>query len=89
MAHWWTGASASGHPDLRPNDIRHVCAVNLVRAGVPPPDVGKWLGHESGSIAVTMKYAKYQPENAAYDAIQKLTDCRNQVEEERASYEAA
>jgi integrase len=82
-------AAVVGYPDLRPHDLRHCCAVNLVRAGVPLPDVGKWLGHESGSISVTMRYAKHQPENAAHAARDKLDQSRNRVEESRVRYCAA
>ena len=42
-----------------------LCAVNLVRAGVPLPDVGRWLGHSPNSITVTMRYARHAPKDAA------------------------
>ena len=60
-----TVASAAGFPTLRPHDLRHLNAVNLVRAGVPLPDVARWLGHSPDSILVTMRYARHAPANAA------------------------
>jgi integrase len=58
-------AAAIGQPQLRPHDMRHLFAVNLVRAGVPLTDVAKLLGHSPSSIAVTMRYAKHAPEDFA------------------------
>lgn len=82
-------AAAIGHPGLVPHDLRHLFATTLAAQGVPIATIGALLGHDAGSLTVTMRYARHQPENAAYDAIQKLTDCRNQVEEDRATYGAA
>lgn len=82
-------AAAIDHPELVPHDLRHLFATTLASQGVPITTIGALLGHGAGSLGVTMRYARHQPENAAYDAIKKLTECRNRVEEERASYEAA
>jgi integrase len=82
-------AAAIGHPDLVPHDLRHLFATTLASQGVPIATIGALLGHDAGSLTVTMRYVRHQPENAAYEAIQKLTDARNRVEEERASYSVA
>jgi integrase len=68
-------AASVGHPSLRPHDLRHLAAVNLVRAGVPLPDVGRWLGHSRNSLTVTMRYARHAPGNAAESAL-ALLECR-------------
>ena len=82
-------ASAIGHPELVPHDLRHVFACSLAEANVPIATIGELLGHSPGSLSITMRYARHQRENASYDAIQKLAESRNQVEDERAGYEAA
>jgi integrase len=61
-------AAAIGYPDLRPHDARHLCAVNLARAGVPLVDIGRWLGHSPQSVTVTLRYARHCPEDAAQRA---------------------
>ncbi len=65
-------AAKIGYPDLRPHDLRHQAAVNLVRAGVPLPDIGRWLGHSPNSLMVTMRYAQHAPGNAAEVALTLL-----------------
>lgn len=67
-----TAAAKIGYPDLRPHDLRHQAAVNLVRAGVPLPDVARWLGHSPNSLIVTMRYARHAPGNAAEAALALL-----------------
>jgi integrase len=61
-------AATIGYPDLRPHDLRHLYAVNLIQAGVPLTTVGELLGHSPRSIAVTMRYARHAPKNAARSA---------------------
>jgi integrase len=61
-------AAAIGHPDLRPHDCRHQYAVNMIQAGVPITTVADLLGHSPRSIAVTMRYARHAPRNAAQNA---------------------
>ncbi len=77
----WTGYEAKlfkraaaqiGHPNLRPHDLRHQAGTNLVRAGVPLPDVARWLGHSPNSLMVTMRYSKHAPGNAAETALALL-----------------
>jgi integrase len=65
-------AAAIGHPDLRPHDLRHLCAVNLARAGVPLVDIGRWLGHSPRSVTVTLRYARHCPADAAQQALARL-----------------
>ena len=65
-------AAKIGYPNLRPHDLRHQAAVNLVRAGVPLPDVARWLGHSPNSLMVTMRYAQHAPGNAAETALALL-----------------
>lgn len=78
-----TDAAKIGHPNLRPHD-RHQAAVNLVRAGVPLPDVARWLGHSPNSLTVTMRYARHAPGNAAEAAL-ALLEQRIGVVEKRAA----
>ncbi len=62
-------ATEAGYPHLRPHDLRHLCGTNLARAGVPLPDIGRWLGHSANSLSVTMRYARHAPANAANAAL--------------------
>jgi len=63
-------AAAIGHPDLRIHDLRHLAAINLVRAGVDLPTVQAFLGH--GSLLSTLRYAAYADESAASRAARAL-----------------
>lgn len=44
-------------PRLRWHDLRHLFAVNLVRAGVPLPDAAKLMGHRT--LAMVWRYASH------------------------------
>jgi integrase len=55
-------------PDLVFHDLRHVCAVNLIRAGLP--DIKAWLGHKS--MAMVFRYAGHVPEDSGILALQRL-----------------
>lgn len=44
-----------------PHMLRHTCATRLVAAGVPLPQVMKWMGHQS--ITVTMRYVYVAPKD--------------------------
>ena len=57
---------AAGLPPLRFHDLRHIDAVDLVRASVPLPDVAKLLGHKT--LTMTMRYASHAPKDASYRA---------------------
>lgn len=52
-----------GLPDLRFHDLRHLTAINLVRAGLDLPSVQATLGHKS--LESTLRYAEYADETAA------------------------
>ena len=67
-------AAAIGHPRLRIHDMRHLMAVNLVRAGVDLPTVGAVLGHRS--LLSTLRYAAYADESAATRAARALDRLR-------------
>lgn len=53
-------------PPLRLHDLRHIYAVDLVRAGVPLPDVGRLLGHKT--LSMTLRYSHHAPADAAHRA---------------------
>lgn len=63
-------AAAIGHPDLRVHDLRHLTAINLVRAGLDLPTVQRVLGH--ASLLSTLRYADYADESAASRAARAL-----------------
>lgn len=63
-------ARAIGHPDLRVHDLRHLAAINLVRAGVDLPTVQAHLGHRH--LVSTLRYAAYADESASARAIRAL-----------------
>lgn len=56
--------------DIRFHDLRHLFAVNLVRAGVPLPDVSRLLGHRSK--VMVLRYAKHAPADSAARAVERL-----------------
>ncbi len=49
-----TWANQSGTPQYSPHRLRHSCATNLIRAGVPLPIVARMLNHSS--VQTTMRY---------------------------------
>jgi integrase len=52
-----------GRPELRFHDLRHLCAINLVRRGMDLPSVQAVLGHTS--LISTLRYAEFQDDTAA------------------------
>ena len=52
-----------GRPELRFHDLRHLCAINLVRSGMDLPSVQAVLGHTS--LISTLRYAEFQDDTAA------------------------
>ncbi len=63
-------AAAVGHPSLRIHDLRHLAAINLVRAGVDLPTVQAHLGHKH--LISTLRYAAYADETASTRAARAL-----------------
>ncbi len=63
-------AAAIGQPDLRIHDLRHLAAINLVRAGVDLPTVQAHLGHLH--LVSTLRYAAYADETASGRAARVL-----------------
>jgi len=63
-------AAAAGHPRLRVHDLRHLAAINLVRAGVDLPTVQAHLGHRH--LVSTFRYAAYADETASERAARTL-----------------
>lgn len=62
--HWEMLRGHFGADDDRafvPHMLRHTCATRLVAAGVPLPQVMKWMGHQS--ITVTMRYVYVAPKD--------------------------
>ena len=62
--------TAAKLPPLRFHDLRHLAAVNLVRAGTPLPDVAKMGGWQS--LQMVWRYAHHAPVNAAEMARDRL-----------------
>ncbi|MDA1194273.1 MAG: site-specific integrase [Planctomycetota bacterium] len=56
-------AAVVGRPELRVHDLRHLAAINLVRAGVDLPTVQAHLGHRH--LVSTLRYAAYADETAS------------------------
>lgn len=54
-----------------PHALRHTCATNLVKRGVPLAVVQRWLGHKT--IAVTMRYAHVGDEQV-FEAVKALEE---------------
>jgi integrase len=63
-------AASIGHPRLRIHDLRHLAAINLVRAGVDLPTVQAHLGHRH--LVSTLRYAAYADETASARAARAL-----------------
>jgi integrase len=58
-------------PQFVPHILRHTCASRLMQAGVPMPEVQKWLGHSS--ISETMRYSHLAPDSI-FNAVLALED---------------
>jgi len=67
-------AAKIGRPELRIHDLRHVVAINLVRAGLDMPTVGAFLGHRS--LVSTLRYAAYSDDSASVRAARALDSIR-------------
>jgi integrase len=63
-------AAAIRQPALRIHDLRHLAAINLVRAGVDLPTVQAHLGHKH--LLSTLRYAAYADETASARAVRAL-----------------
>jgi len=74
-------AGAIGFPELRIHDLRHLTAVNLVRAGVDLPTVQAFLGHRH--LLSTLRYAAYADETATARAARALDRLRGPRREDR------
>jgi integrase len=56
----WRTLKRAGLRDIRLHDLRHTFASNLAAAGVPIPQLQKWMGHST--IIMTMRYAHFAPD---------------------------
>lgn len=61
-------------PAVRPHDLRHSCASNLIAAGVDVRTVGEWLGHSASYI--TDRYVHTTPDRLR-EAARRLTALRD------------
>src|SRR5262245_47963548 len=59
--HWRAIVTAAGLPDLKPHDLRHTVATNLLRQGTPLIEVSKLLGHANTQVTERI-YVHFQPE---------------------------
>lgn len=73
--------------DFVPHCLRHTAATRMIRAGVPPYTVQRWMGHKS--IHTTMGYVHFDVSqfDAALDIMnaQKLRDTRRDMSHDTAS----
>ena len=67
---WKAICEAAGLPGLRPHDLRHTVATNLIRMKTPLIDVSRLLGHANTSITEKI-YVNYRPEFLA-EAVSRL-----------------
>lgn len=72
-------AADIGFPELRIHDLRHLTAINLVRAGVDLPTIQAFLGHRH--LISTLRYAAYADETATARAVRALDRIRNDDKE--------
>jgi integrase len=70
-------AARTGIPHLRVHDLRHVYASHLVRAGVRVPTVAALLGHSDGGTLVLLRYGRWEPDDAADRALERLAAFRS------------
>lgn len=56
LNHWLNDLCGSQREHVTPHQLRHSCATNLIRAGVPIPIVSNLLNH--ANIHTTMRYVK-------------------------------
>lgn len=67
----WERAIRVAGLKIRFHDLRHVFAVNAVRAGVPLQDLRVLLGHKT--LTMVLRYSRHVPGNAAEVAIGRLS----------------
>ena len=74
--HWAAIVSAAGLPDLKPHDLRHTVATNLIRSQVPLIEVSKLLGHANTQVTERV-YVNFAPQflNGAVATLDKLVKC--------------
>jgi len=68
-------AASIGRPELRIHDLRHLAAINLVRAGLDLPTVQGVLGHTS--LLSTLRYAAYSDDTGPMRAAAALDRVRS------------
>lgn len=73
-------AAAIGHPALRVHDLRHLAAINLVRAGLDLPSVQAHLGHKH--LISTLRYAAYADATASARAARLQDDLFGEPDED-------
>jgi len=87
--HYKDALAAAELADMRFHDLRHLFAVNCVRAGVPLPDLQRLLGHKT--MEMTLRYSSHSPVDAGARA-RDLLDAAlaaGQVSESASSWAAA
>ncbi len=72
-------AASIGHPRLRVHDLRHLTAINLVRAGIDLPTIQAHLGHKH--LVSTLRYAAYADRSASDRAAKALDKLFGSLEE--------
>jgi integrase len=65
-------------PELRNHDARHFYATAAIRAGVPPTDVARLLGHSDARL-VLQRYGHHAPANYADAAAARMASALGQV----------
>jgi integrase len=73
-------------PDFRLHDLRHCRASLLVRAGVPAPTVGRWLG--MSAALVLDRYGMHAPANELDLAVERVESARRRTDRGRRSSSA-
>src|SRR5262249_57208218 len=66
---WAMPTKAAGIADLRPHDMRHSYASQLVSAGASLPLVGALLGHTSPSTTARYAHLHHDPLRAATERV--------------------
>lgn len=77
---WAHLVKITGHPELKPHDLRHHCITRLLEEGTDPETVRSIAGHLRPEMT---EYYSHQRKRVKYQALAKIDPTRKQPQKER------